>query len=175
MKKLLTLIAAWILSGQPALAQTLAPGSRTAGGAVNVAAVCDGLILYGGVQTASGSPVISSPSHAFTAADVGAHVAITDPAPTNGSSASPYSAFTGTIVSVSGGGATLSGKVGFTSGGYQYAAGLVCTTADPDGTQSTSPLVAWDVGDGSGDGSGTGSGTPGLGYQIGRASCRERV
>src|ERR1700761_1386982 len=97
MNKRLTLIAACVLGAQPSLAQTLAPGPRGGGSAVKVEAVCDGLILYGGVQTTAGSPVISSPSHAFTAADVDAHVAITDPAPINGSSAAPYRSFTGTI------------------------------------------------------------------------------
>ena len=82
-------------------------------------AYCDGTILYSDVRTTNGSAVISSPDYTFTTADVGAHITLTNPAAFNTYYQS--GTFDGTIISVSGGNATLSGNVGFTSTSYAYA------------------------------------------------------
>jgi hypothetical protein len=98
-------------------------------------AKCDGTIIYTGVQTTSGSKVISTPAHSFTSADVGAIITITNPAPIN-SYAAPSNVFVGTIASVAGGNATLNANVTFTSTTYQYASARWYHTVDTTAIQN---------------------------------------
>lgn len=107
-------------------------------------AKCDGMILYTGVRTTSGSNIISSDVYNFTSADIGKHVSILGPAAINqsGVSSTPFpNTFVGTITGISGISAVLSGTVGFTepNGGanYQGAALRMYLTDDTTAIQNT--------------------------------------
>lgn len=81
-------------------------------------AKCDGSIVYGGVVTSAGSKIVTTPSHAFTTADVGATITLSI-APFNSFTASALSAFTSTIVSVSSGAATMAANSTITTSAGQ--------------------------------------------------------
>jgi len=98
-------------------------------------AKCDGVIIPAGILTTNGSNQVSVhqdanldyPSFTFTSANVGATINISQPAQLNTHTASTNN-FTATITGVSGGVATLSANVPFSSTSYQYASGNLYKT-----------------------------------------------
>ena len=85
-------------------------------------AKCDGAIVYGGVTLSTSNTTVSTPTHSFTSADVGATITLWAP-PFNSHQSTPLTAFASTIASVSGGNATLAATPSFsssTAGAFWY-------------------------------------------------------